>query len=157
MLFLPTYRHPTCRNGDNAAMFKDVPYFCYSHLIAHVTVGTTTSVANPPVFNELLLPPNPMPLERVLSPADIAQAKLLVAQVRPQNRQVFCSHRAGMALPGRWILRRCGLTLRVGGHDCRLAALTARLRIHPPTGLSHFWPGSRIRMGNVPHNETLPT
>jgi hypothetical protein len=62
-------------------MMKDVPYFCYSHLLALITVAAAPSTPNPPAFNELLLPPNPLPLNRILSEADIAQARQLVAQV----------------------------------------------------------------------------
>lgn len=60
-----------CRNGNNAAMFKDVPYFCYSHLLALITVApAVTTLA--PIFNELLLPNSPIYLDKVLTPEDIA-------------------------------------------------------------------------------------
>lgn len=69
-----------CRNGNNEAMFKDVPYFCYSHLLALITVApTATTLA--PVFDELLLPPSPLYLDKVLTPADLAEAKQLIALV----------------------------------------------------------------------------
>lgn len=63
-------------------MFKDVVYFCHSHLLALITVGTTTSVPNPPAFDERLIPANPMFIQKVLTPADIAAARALIAQVR---------------------------------------------------------------------------
>lgn len=58
-----------------------VPYFCHSHLLALITVGRTTSIPNPPAFDERLLPPNPMALDKILTHADIAAARQLVAQV----------------------------------------------------------------------------
>jgi hypothetical protein len=61
-------------------MFKDVPYFCYSHLLALITVApTATTLA--PAFNELLLPPSPLYLDKILTPADIAQAHRQIALV----------------------------------------------------------------------------
>jgi hypothetical protein len=61
-------------------MFKEVPYFCYSHLLALITVAPT--VTGPaPVFDELLLPPSPLLIDNVLSVADIAQARNLIALV----------------------------------------------------------------------------
>ena len=74
--FLTSFR----RNGNNDAMFKDVPYFCYSHLLALITVSPT--VTGPaPAFDELLLPPSPLYLEKILTPADIAQAHRQIALV----------------------------------------------------------------------------
>jgi len=61
-------------------MFKDVPYFCYSHLLALITVAPAVTTPAP-VFNELLPPPNPLYLDKVLTPADIAQARQLIALV----------------------------------------------------------------------------
>ena len=72
---------PCRRNGNNEAMFKEVPYFCYSHLLALITVAPATT-GPAPAFNELLLPPSPLYLDKVLSPADIAQARQLIALVR---------------------------------------------------------------------------
>jgi hypothetical protein len=61
-------------------MFKDVPYFCYSHLLALINVAST--VTGPaPIFNELLLPPSPIYLDKILTPADIAQAHRQIALV----------------------------------------------------------------------------
>lgn len=71
-----------CRNGNNEKMFKDVPYFCYSHLLALITVAPVTTTPAP-VFDEQLLPPNPLYLDKVLSPADIVQARQLIALVSP--------------------------------------------------------------------------
>lgn len=70
-----------CRNGVNEAMMKDVPYFCNSHLIALMTVAATTIIPNPPAFNAALLPPPPTAIRNVMSENDLAQARLLVAQV----------------------------------------------------------------------------
>jgi hypothetical protein len=61
-------------------MFKDVPYFCYSHLLALITVAP--AVTRPaPAFDELLLPNSPMYLDKVLTPDDIAQAQRQIALV----------------------------------------------------------------------------
>jgi hypothetical protein len=68
------------RNGDNDKMFKDVPYFCYSHLLALITVAPVT--AGPaPVFDPLLAPAHPLYLERVLTLPDVARARQLIALV----------------------------------------------------------------------------
>lgn len=67
-------------------MFKAVPYFCYSHLLALIQVTNQTLQPNPPVFNEALVPQPPLPLERVLSDADIAEARRLIALVSPRQR-----------------------------------------------------------------------
>jgi hypothetical protein len=72
-------------------MFKDVPYFCYSHLLALITVApAVTTLA--PVFNELLLPNSPIYLDKVLTPADIVQAHRQIAQVgtAASGRQPLC-------------------------------------------------------------------
>jgi hypothetical protein len=61
-------------------MFKDVAYFCHSHLLALLTIGNT--VANPTAaFDERLIPANPLYLQKVLTPADITAARALIAQV----------------------------------------------------------------------------
>lgn len=71
--------HLRYRNGRNEAMFKDVPYYCYSHLLALIQVASFTTQPNSPAFNPLL---NPSPvIDAVLSPADILEAKRLVALV----------------------------------------------------------------------------
>lgn len=62
-------------------MFKEVPYFCHSHLLALINVAAAPSQPNPPQFNDRLLPPNPMHTDKVLTPADLAQAKAMVAAV----------------------------------------------------------------------------
>lgn len=62
-------------------MFKDVVYFCHSHLLALLTIARTTSTPNPPAFDERLPPPNPSFIQKVLTPADITAARALVAQV----------------------------------------------------------------------------
>lgn len=71
-------------------MFKDTHYFCYSHLLALITVAATTSTPNPPAFNELLLPPSSLYLDRVLTPDDVARARQLVALVRTWIRFMCC-------------------------------------------------------------------
>jgi hypothetical protein len=63
-------------------MFRDTPYFCYSHLLALITVAAAPSTPNPPAFNELLLPPSPLYLDRVLTPDDVARARQLITLVR---------------------------------------------------------------------------
>jgi hypothetical protein len=61
-------------------MFKDVSYFCHSHLLALMTIGNT--VTNPTAaFDERQIPANPMYLQKVLTPADLAAARALIAQV----------------------------------------------------------------------------
>jgi hypothetical protein len=61
-------------------MFKDVPYFCYSHLLALITVAP--AVTRPaPAFDELLLPPSPLLIDNVLSNANLAEARRLIAAV----------------------------------------------------------------------------
>lgn len=62
-------------------MMEGVPYFCYSHLLSLITVAPTTAVPNPPAFNELAAPPSPLYLDRVLTPADVAAARQLIALV----------------------------------------------------------------------------
>lgn len=62
-------------------MFKDMPYFCYSHLLALITVAPETT-GPAPVFNPLLPPPQPLYIDRVLTPGDVARARQLIALVR---------------------------------------------------------------------------
>jgi hypothetical protein len=59
-------------------MFKEVPYFCHSHLLALINVAAAPSQPNPPQFNDRLLPPNPMLTDKILTPADLAQAEAMV-------------------------------------------------------------------------------
>lgn len=47
-----------------------------------MTISKTTSIPNPPVFDERLIPANPMYLQKVLTPADFTAANTLMAQVR---------------------------------------------------------------------------
>jgi FtsP/CotA-like multicopper oxidase with cupredoxin domain len=65
----------TMWNGFDEKMMKGVPYFCNSHLLASLTIATTTSEPNPPVFQEFntAIPPF-QPLNKVLSPADVKTA-----------------------------------------------------------------------------------
>jgi hypothetical protein len=63
-------------------MFKDVAYFCHSHLLALLTISQTTSAPNPAVFDDRLIPANPLFVQKVLTPADLAAARALIAQVR---------------------------------------------------------------------------
>jgi hypothetical protein len=78
-------------------MFKGVPYFCYSHLLALITVAPV--VTGPaPAFDPLLPPLHPLYLERVLAAADVARAQQLIALVclvrpwlmRPSRKALCC-------------------------------------------------------------------
>jgi hypothetical protein len=62
-------------------MMDGVPYFCFSHLLSLITVAPATATPNPAVFNELAVPPSPLYLDRVLTPADVAAARQLIALV----------------------------------------------------------------------------
>ena len=64
-------------------MFKDVPYFCHSHLLAllNVSATTTTSLNAAKFMPAMDAPTNPMHVEKVLSAADEAAAMDLVANV----------------------------------------------------------------------------
>jgi hypothetical protein len=72
-------------------MMKAVPYFCYSHLLARISVAATAETVAPGVpagvFDATMVPPMPSALTKVLSDADIATAKSMIAQVRGGRRE----------------------------------------------------------------------
>lgn len=62
-------------NDRDVDQMKDVPYFCYSHLIAKGIFESKTTEVVPPVFNYNQNTPNPLkPLFNVLSTTDITTA-----------------------------------------------------------------------------------
>jgi hypothetical protein len=61
-------------------MMPDVPYFCYSHLIAKITVGPALNTATV-AFDATMAPKNTL-MEKVLSQADYTAARARIAAVR---------------------------------------------------------------------------
>ena len=58
-------------NEQDEDLMKDVPYFCYSHLLAKIQVSTA-ALASSPQFQENIVTPEPeRPLNRVLNRSDI--------------------------------------------------------------------------------------
>lgn len=80
-------------------MMDGVPYYCYSHLLSLITVAPTTAVPNPPAFNELDVPPSPLFLDRVLTPADVAAAQQLIALVSDGYRHSGSQERLQLNAP----------------------------------------------------------
>lgn len=84
-------------NDRDEKRMKDVPYFCYSHLLARMPIGSR--VANSPAFDvsagtNLVI--NPLP--RVLTPSDIAEAQKMIAEGR--QHRTFKFGRSG----GQWTI-----------------------------------------------------
>jgi hypothetical protein len=72
-------------------MFKDVPYFCHSHLMSLMPIAATNTVPNPPKFDPTAVPPSPMHMEKILSTEDIAKAQAMVVQVGLHATQALSS------------------------------------------------------------------
>lgn len=58
----------------------DVPYFCYSHLIAKITVASTPNVTAPKF--DVKLSPGKGLMGKVLNDTDIANARARISAVR---------------------------------------------------------------------------
>lgn len=66
-------------NDRDEKTMKGVPYFCYSHLIAKVSIESK-SVINPPIFKPRNKNPVPVtPLNKVFTPQDIQRANLMAS------------------------------------------------------------------------------
>lgn len=62
-------------NENDFSQMKAIPYFCYSHLIAKITVSLSASVPRPPALNvSMTVDPWLVPLNQVLSETDIQKA-----------------------------------------------------------------------------------
>jgi FtsP/CotA-like multicopper oxidase with cupredoxin domain len=62
-------------NDYDSKMMSDVPYFCYSHLIARLQVASKTVQANPPTFQESNTIIEPVkPMNKVLNQTDLNAA-----------------------------------------------------------------------------------
>ncbi len=84
-------------NDRDEKRMKDVPYFCYSHLLAKLTIGS--NVQSSPSFEVSTgvgLVINPLP--RVLTSADIAEAQKMISEGR--QHRVFKFGRSG----GQWTI-----------------------------------------------------
>ena len=76
-------------NGVDPVRMKDVPMFCYSHLLARIEVSSIP-VSGAPVFQPTLNPDTSMvPLERVLSSADIQAGLQLANKDKPHRVMAF--------------------------------------------------------------------
>ncbi|CAF1407708.1 unnamed protein product [Rotaria sordida] len=76
-------------NHKDDTFMKDVPYFCYSHLLAKLQISATTSGSSPE-FQENM--PNPVPekpIKRVLNNSDINIAINMANQGQFHRRMVF--------------------------------------------------------------------
>ena len=78
-------------NENDYDQMKDVPYFCFSHLVARLTIGQSTSVSNPPQFNPTMGNPDPslIPLKKVLSDEDMAKAVAMAERGEYHRRMDF--------------------------------------------------------------------
>jgi FtsP/CotA-like multicopper oxidase with cupredoxin domain len=83
-------------NDFNKDIMKDVPYFCYSHLISRIKFTNTTSIPNPAVFNTTLTEPDPIkPLFTVLTKPDM-DAALAMANADQYHREMVFGRSNGM-------------------------------------------------------------
>lgn len=83
-------------------MFKDVPYFCHSHLLSLLNVAGSlpAGTKTPPKFNPLALPPPPMHMEKILTPDDLKVALQMIQDVSTCCKGM--SHQTvGHHMPGR--------------------------------------------------------
>lgn len=77
---------------------KDVPYFCYSHLLAKLEISSAIP-ASSPQFDESITTPEPeKPIERVLTAADIAEATRMARDGKFHRKMEF--GRGG----GQWVI-----------------------------------------------------
>jgi len=77
-------------NDFNSKVMKDVPYFCNSHLLSRITFSPTTSIPNPPVFNNTDGTVSPLrPAFDVLTTGDIATATAMANRGEFHREMVF--------------------------------------------------------------------
>lgn len=76
-------------NDKDPDMMKDVPYFCYSHLLARFEVSVTKPI-NPPTLDASVAPLQPVHhLKHILSDSDILSARQMIAQGKGHRQMVF--------------------------------------------------------------------
>lgn len=76
-------------NDKDPDMMKDVPYFCYSHLVARFEVSVTKPV-NSPTLDASVAPLQPVfKLRNVLTDSDIATARQMIAEGKSHRRMAF--------------------------------------------------------------------
>lgn len=76
-------------NGQDDKMLKGIPYFCYSHLLARIEVGTTVS-GPAPKLDKLILPTNPFRYtENVISSTVVAAATKLIKAKQFHRKMSF--------------------------------------------------------------------
>lgn len=86
-------------NDYDPIMMKDVPYFCYSHLISNLQIAITTSQPTPPSFQETNTAIEPLkPINKVLSQNDLNTATQMANS--GQSHRVFKFGRSG----GQWTI-----------------------------------------------------
>jgi FtsP/CotA-like multicopper oxidase with cupredoxin domain len=77
-------------NENDGDQMKDVPMFCFSHLISKITVSTSTSTPNPPVFDATKTPDASLtPITQALTPSDIATATAMAERGEYHRRMDF--------------------------------------------------------------------
>jgi hypothetical protein len=87
-------------------MFKDVPYFCHSHLMALLNVSATFPAGTPlpaPAFNVSMAPPPPMHMEKILSPNDLAVAQDMINTVSMHVHVHGCVYKCSKACACTWL------------------------------------------------------
>ena len=85
-------------NDEDKKVMKDVPYFCYSHLLAKLQISSSNTDSSPR-FDENLRTPEPeRPIERVLNASDIAVAMEMVRNEAYHREMEF--ERSG----GQWVI-----------------------------------------------------
>ena len=75
-------------NHKDDNYMEDIPYFCYSHLIAKIVVGENAVQASMFEENNESIQPQ-RPITRVLSVADIQQAMTMINNKKPHREFVF--------------------------------------------------------------------
>jgi len=83
-------------NENDFDQMKDTPFYCYSHLIMKIVVGSEyTATTKPPVFNPNLAPdPQLMPVDIALSQKEVDQA-VAMAETGKYHRRMDFGRRNG--------------------------------------------------------------
>jgi FtsP/CotA-like multicopper oxidase with cupredoxin domain len=76
-------------NDKDPDMMKDVPYFCYSHLLSRLDISAVKPV-NAPVMDPSVAPLQPVHhLKHILTDSDITTARQMIAQGKGHRRMAF--------------------------------------------------------------------